>query len=108
VLAAERGLAARERGRGGAARDKERARGIAVEAVRETQAHARPVLDGDAAAAPAARPARACAACGAAARPVGGRLLVCGSCKATYFCSADCQRRAWPAHMESCRAARGG
>jgi hypothetical protein len=57
-------------------------------------------------AAPAARPARSCAVCGAAARPDGGRLLVCSRCQNTRFCSADCQRRAWPLHKESCR--RGG
>jgi hypothetical protein len=67
---------------------------------------------GGSAAAPAApAPARAFAACGAAARPDSGRLLVCSRCLGTRFCGAECQRAHWPAHKAACHAAaaaRGG
>ena len=31
------------------------------------------------------------------------KLLVCGRCKSVKYCSARCQRAAWPAHKAVCR-----
>jgi hypothetical protein len=64
----------------------------------------RRALPAAAAAAPAAL--RACDECGAQQQ----RLSRCGACQDAHYCSAECQRAAWPAHRAQCagRAARGG
>lgn len=52
---------------------------------------------------------RECGHCGA---QVGGsdregklvaKLLACGRCRAAHYCSAECQRSAWPAHKKECK-----
>ena len=33
-----------------------------------------------------------------------GIPMLCGSCRATAYCSADCQKRDWPQHRKICQA----
>lgn len=40
-----------------------------------------------------------CAHCGAKSPP-----HRCGRCRAAFFCSAECQRKAWPVHKHECRS----
>ena len=61
--------------------------------------------DADDAAADVSGAARCCAQCGrtaAAAAAAGGKLQQCARCHAARYCSADCQRAAWPQHRASC------
>ncbi len=51
-------------------------------------------------------PARACERAECGATGAGVRLLQCSACRAAWFCSAECQRKEWPAHRAACRAAR--
>ncbi|KAL7536911.1 hypothetical protein ACHAWF_005603 [Thalassiosira exigua] len=32
-----------------------------------------------------------------------GALLLCGRCRFEHYCSADCQKAAWPRHKSSCK-----
>jgi len=43
--------------------------------------------------------ARACAECG----KTDGGLQRCGGCRVVRYCSAACQRKAWPAHKKECK-----
>lgn len=45
---------------------------------------------------------RACGACGKSCEEAGAKLKTCGRCQAAYFCSRECQKRAWPEHKEEC------
>jgi len=45
---------------------------------------------------------RVCANCGR-----GGKLKVCGRCKAAWFCGASCQRSAWSSHKLVCAPLKG-
>ena len=42
-----------------------------------------------------------CFACGKS----GHNLPKCGQCSQAYYCGADCQRKNWPKHKRSCKAA---
>ena len=44
----------------------------------------------------------ACAACGVVAGAE-VKLLLCGRCRCTYFCSDACQRASWAVHKLDCR-----
>ena len=46
--------------------------------------------------------------CAECSKPLSGLPLRCSGCKVTYYCSKDCQKNAWPAHKESCKASSGG
>jgi len=41
-----------------------------------------------------------CQKCGSLGKP---KLLMCGSCKHTNYCSADCQKADWKTHKGTCR-----
>jgi len=41
-----------------------------------------------------------CARCGGPGKP---RLLVCGGCKTTSYCSAGCQKKDWKKHKAMCK-----
>jgi len=41
---------------------------------------------------------KACQQCKKTQKTLGHRLLTCGKCKFTYYCSEDCQRHNWLAH----------
>jgi len=41
-----------------------------------------------------------CARCGGPGKP---KLLVCGGCKTTNYCSAGCQREDWKKHKAMCK-----
>ena len=41
-----------------------------------------------------------CARCGGPGKP---KLLVCGACKSTRYCSAGCQREDWKKHKQMCK-----
>jgi hypothetical protein len=43
-----------------------------------------------------------CSRTAAAAVAAGGKLRQCGRCHDALFCSAECQRAAWPQHRTSC------
>ena len=46
-----------------------------------------------------------CAVCGAKERGEDARMSVCARCRSVRYCSAACQRKAWPVHKRFCRAA---
>ena len=46
--------------------------------------------------------------CAECRQPLSGLPQRCGGCKVTYYCSKDCQKRAWPAHKDTCKAVGGG
>jgi hypothetical protein len=63
-------------------------------------------------AAASVRPGRVCDGCGAteAQQPpadgaAAAKFKRCAACRAALYCSAACQRTAWPAHKAACRAA---
>ena len=45
-----------------------------------------------------------CAACGAAERAGGSRMLRCSRCQVSFYCSPECQRSHWRAHKPICNA----
>lgn len=48
------------------------------------------------------QPDKRCAACGAARAADGAPLKKCARCKRALFCSASCQKTAWPIHRLEC------
>ena len=36
------------------------------------------------------------------------RLLLCGGCKQRRYCSAECQRKHWPLHKQTCKSIAAG
>jgi hypothetical protein len=42
-----------------------------------------------------------CAECNS---PLSGLPQRCSSCKVTYYCSKECQKKAWPRHKDSCKS----
>lgn len=56
-----------------------------------------------AAGAAGAAPLRQCAECGATRSTQGTKLLKCSGCRVVYYCSTDCQGKAWPQHRRACR-----
>ena len=45
-------------------------------------------------------PEKRCQKCGSLGKP---KLLICGGCKRTNYCSADCQKADWKIHKGTCR-----
>ncbi|GAX73840.1 hypothetical protein CEUSTIGMA_g1290.t1 [Chlamydomonas eustigma] len=42
--------------------------------------------------------------CAECRKPLSGLPQRCSNCKVTYYCSKDCQKRAWPKHKDSCKS----
>lgn len=53
----------------------------------------------------AANNKKLCAEC---RKPLSGLPLRCSSCKVIYYCSKECQKNAWPAHKDQCKASAAG
>lgn len=45
--------------------------------------------------------------CAECKQPLTGLPQRCSSCKTTYYCSKECQKKAWPEHKNSCKPAGG-
>mmetsp|Transcript_34181 Transcript_34181/g.86450 ORF Transcript_34181/g.86450 Transcript_34181/m.86450 type:complete len:528 (-) Transcript_34181:210-1793(-) len=48
---------------------------------------------------------KTCAQCD---KPCNGLPLRCSGCKQVYYCSQDCQKKAWPAHKNNCKSSSKG